>query len=289
MYPQRETFPHAPVVAVAAEARYTDAPRLRQKETLDAVAIALEGRFPFAEPLSGVDIQAAGPGLPAQVQPRQGTLLRNGERTETLTVTATALIYETTVYTGFEALHAAMGVACQALVEANVAPELKRVGLRYIDEIRVPEAVTDARQWSSWIDSSLLGPMFITPDHVPSRGIQGTIGFDLGGRGGLAVQYATFAQGATNTPGHLRRPTPVAGPFFALDIDGFYEFGDDESVRLDPDVVTDILTKVHAPIGAAFQSCITDRARALFRGDRSRPINGSGDARHRSENEPTPG
>mgnify|MGYP001011227347 CR=1 FL=1 len=176
MYPKREAFRTPPVVVVAAEARFTDSPRLRQKETLDAIAIALEARFTFSEPLTGVDVQAVAPGMPAQLAPRQGILLRNAERTQALTLTATALTYETTDYTEFEVLHAAMGAASQALVDAQVAPELKRVGLRYIDEIRVARPVTDARAWRTWIDASLLGPMGITPDHVPSAGIQGAVG-----------------------------------------------------------------------------------------------------------------
>ncbi len=286
MYPKREAFRTPPVVVVAAEARFTDSPRLRQKETLDAIAIALEGRFPFSEPLTGVDVQAVAPGMPAQLAPRQGILLRNAERTQALTLTATALTYETTDYTEFEVLHAAMGAASQALVDAQVAPELKRVGLRYIDEIRVDQPVTDARAWRTWIDASLLGPMDITPDHVPSAGIQGAVGFDLGGRGGLKVQYASFTEGATTVPLHLRRRAFDPGPFFALDLDGFVEFGPDESVRLDAGVVTDLLAKVHAPLGAAFQGSITDAARALFRGGAAGAINGSASPRHRSGSEP---
>ena len=286
MYPKREAFPNPPVVVVAAEVRFTDAPRLRQKDTLDAVAIALEARFPFTEPLTGVDVAAVAPGLPAQLQPRQGVLLRNAERTEAVTLTAGSLTYETTDYTEFDSLHAAVGAACQALVHAQVAPELTRVGLRYIDEIRVAQPVTDARQWHTWVDASLLGPMAITPDHVPSAGIQGAVGFDLGGRGGLKVQYASFSDGATALPGHLRRRPFTPGPFFGLDLDGFVEFGAEESVPFDAGVVTDLLAKVHAPLGAAFQGSITDAARALFRGEAAESINGSGGPRHRSDAPP---
>ncbi|WP_328358258.1 TIGR04255 family protein [Mycobacterium sp. NBC_00419] len=286
MYPKREAFPNPPVVVVAAEVLFTDSPRLRQNETLDAIAIALEGRFPFTEPLTGVGVAAVAPGMPAQLQSRQGVLLRNAERTEAVTITAGSLTYETSGYTEFDSLHTAMGAACQALVQAQVAPELKRVGLRYIDEIRVAQPVTDARQWGTWVDASLLGPMAITPDHVPSAGIQGAVGFDLGGRGGLKIQFASFTEGATMLPGHLRRRPFEPGPFFALDFDGFVEFGAEESVRLDAGVVTELLAKVHAPLGAAFQGSITDAARALFRGGVAGSINGSGGPRHRSESEP---
>jgi uncharacterized protein (TIGR04255 family) len=264
MYPNAETAGNTAVVAVIAEVRFTDAPRLRQQETLDAVAIAVEGRFPVAEPLTGVNLANAGAGLPPRVESRQGILLRNTQATESLTLTATTLSYETTDYAGLDAIHTAITAGCGALVDAQVASGLQRVGLRYIDEIRVPHPPADARGWATWIDGSLLGPLAVAPDHVPSRGIQGVAAFDLGGRAGLNVQYAAFANGAATLPQHLRRRPFAPGPFFGLDLDGFYEFGNEEFVRLDAGVITDILAKLHAPIGAAFQRAITDDARALY-------------------------
>jgi uncharacterized protein (TIGR04255 family) len=280
MYPNAEVFGNAPVVAVVAEVRFTDAPRLRQQESLDAVAIAVERRFPLAEPLTGVNLANTGPGVPPRVEPRQGVLLRNIDSTESLTLTATTLTYETTNYAGLEAVETAMTAACRALADAQVASALQRVGLRYIDEIRVPEPPADAREWSTWIDGSLLGPLAVTPDHVPSRGIQGLAAFDLGGRAGLNVQWAAFANGSATLPQHLRRHPFQPGPFFALDFDGFYEFGADEVVRVDADVVADILVRLHAPIGSAFQRAITDDARTLFRGGNS---GANGAARHRTD------
>lgn len=271
MYPNAEVFGNPPVVAVVAEIRFTDAPRLRQQDTLDAVAIALERRFPATEPLTGMNLANAGPGVPPRVEPRQGILLRNTDSTESLTLTAATLTYETTSYAGLDAVETAIADACRALAVAQVASGLQRIGLRYIDEIRVPQPPADARGWTRWIDGSLLGPLAVTPDHVPSRGIQGLAAFDLGGRAGLNVQWAAFQDGSTPLPQHLRRRPFQPGPFFALDLDGFYEFGDDEFVRLDGDVVTDILVRLHAPIGSAFQRAITDDARTLFRGGANGP------------------
>jgi len=266
MYPNREVFPKPPVALVTAEARFTDAPRLRQQATLDAVAIALEGRFPFSEPITGTNGENIGPGVAPRVEQRQGVVLRNADSTESITLTASSLTYETTAYSEFESFRTGMSAACQCLVDAKVRPALKRVGLRYIDEIRVPEPVRDARGWRKWIDNSLLGALSITPDQVPVRGAQGAVAFDLGDGAGLNVGYAALQQGSVVNLRLLRRPPFAPGPFFALDFDGFCEFGDDRIVQLDAGVVTHILSTVHAPIGAAFQRAITDEARALFRG-----------------------
>ena len=44
MYSDHETFANPPLVLVTAEIRFSDAPRLRQQETLDAVAIAFDNQ-----------------------------------------------------------------------------------------------------------------------------------------------------------------------------------------------------------------------------------------------------
>ena len=106
MYPNREIFPNAPLALVAAEIRFTDAARLRQQQTKDAVAIALEDRFPFAEPLQRAEVNlnlVPGGGQP-QIHERLGVVLKNASSTESLTIMSESLTYETTTYTHFEEL-----------------------------------------------------------------------------------------------------------------------------------------------------------------------------------------
>lgn len=84
MYPNREVFSHAPLALVTAEIRFTDSARLRQQETLDAVAIALEERFPLSAPNVMVNVGNLGPGMPPQVQQR--VVLTNTAKTESVTI-----------------------------------------------------------------------------------------------------------------------------------------------------------------------------------------------------------
>ncbi|MGB5110061.1 MAG: TIGR04255 family protein [Mycobacterium sp.] len=273
MYANREVFPNAPLALVVAEVRFTDSPRLRRQETLDAVAIALEERFPFARQLAGVQFNLPNlghgdsPPLEApQFEPQQRQMvLTNTSSTESITVGPSSITYETTAYSEFDDLSSGVTAACEALTGANVHPALLRVGLRYIDEIRAPQPVTDMRAWGTWIDSSLIAPLAIGPDDVPVR-TQGFITFDLGDGKGLNFQYAALTQGAVVEPMFLKRRPFEPGPFFILDFDGFQDFSGEIPVPLDPAVVADVLYAVHAPAGAAFQRAITDNARALFRG-----------------------
>ncbi|GAB5007410.1 TIGR04255 family protein [Mycobacterium avium] len=269
MYPNREVFPNTPLALVVTEIRFTDSPRLRQQETLDAVAIALEERFPVSTPQTNVTFNIAnlGPGVLPQVAQERRTVLMNTAKTESVTITPSSFIYETTAYREFDDLCAGVTAVCEALIDANVRPALVRVGLRYVDEVRVPEPITDVRAWGKWIDASVIGPLTIGPDGVTVRNAQGLVTFDLGDGKGFNFQYSALDQPPVVQPQLLNRQKFEPGPFFVLDFDGFRDFnGEEEVVRLDVDEVTNVLTAVHDPVGAAFQRAITEDARNLFRG-----------------------
>lgn len=265
MYPNREVFAQPPVVLVTAEVRFTDAPRLRQQATLDAVSIALDRRFPLSTPLGGVGVVSGGPGAAPQLAQRQGVVLRDAAGTGAVTVTPSALSYQTTDYRGFDAVRDVLTEACRTLTQLDVRPAVTRIGLRYVDEIRVPEAPGDPSGWSRWIEPALLAPLVVGGASPVSDGVQGAAAFVLE-RGRLDFRYSTFTAGATGLPAHLRRRPFTPGPFFALDFDGYEEFGADPVVLLDAGVVADVLPVLHHATGSAFQRSITDEARARFRG-----------------------
>jgi uncharacterized protein (TIGR04255 family) len=267
MYATREVFPSTPLALVVAEVRFTDSPRLRQQETLDAIAIALEEHFPYSKPHMHLNIEDRGPGIPPQVEQQQRAVLTNAASTESLTITSSALIYETTAYREFDGLCTGVAAACDALIKAKVHPALLRVGLRYINEIRVPETIVDARDWSKWIDSTIVGVSAIGPNNVPVRTAQGTVVFDLGGGNGLNFQYAALDQAPVVQPQLLKRRGFEPGPFFVLDFDGYHEFNAQDTVPLVADEVAKVLVAVHDPAGEAFQRAITEDSRILFRGE----------------------
>jgi uncharacterized protein (TIGR04255 family) len=268
MYPNREVFPNAPLALVTTEIRFTDSPRLRQQETLDAVAIALEERFPLGMPQTNVTFNVGnlGPGVLPQVEQQHRVVLTNTARTESVTIAPSSFIYETTAYREFDDFRMGVIAVCEALIGANVRPALVRVGLRYIDEVRVPEPITDVRAWGKWIDDSVIGPLTIGPDNVAARNAQGLVTFDLGDGKGLNFQYAALNQPPIVQPQFLHRQQFESGPFFVLDFDGYRDFSGQDAVRLDADEVINVLTAVHDPAAAAFQRAITEDARNLFRG-----------------------
>ncbi|OOK68935.1 TIGR04255 family protein [Mycobacterium kansasii] len=207
MYPNREVFPKAPLALVTTEIRFTDSPRLRQQETLDAVAIALEDRFPLNTPQTSVtfNVGSLGPGVLPQVEQERRVVLTNTTRTESVTITPSSFICETTAYREFDDFRVGVTAVCEALIDANVRPALVRVGLRYIDEVRVPEPITDVRAWAKWIDDGIIRPLTIGPDDVAVRNVQGLVTFDLGDGKGLNFQYAALNQTPVVQPQFLNR------------------------------------------------------------------------------------
>lgn len=265
MYPNREVFEASPLALVAAEIRFTDAARLRQQEVKDAVTIALEDRFPFAEPLQQSDLNFT-PSAPPQIQQRVGVVLKNADSTETLTLMSESMTYETTAYATFDDLLEAIMAACEALVAAKVRPAMRRVGLRYIDEVRVPDPIANVRDWGKWIDRRLVEHLDVGPEGVTATMTQGVTTYDLADGNGLNFRFAALNQGPIVVPQYLQRPAIESGPFFVLDFDGFHDFAGPRAVPLTSEVVTANLAAIHTPCGTTFQRSITDEARALFRG-----------------------
>lgn len=266
MYPNREVFPNPPLALVTAELRFTDSPRLRLEDTLTELAIALEERFPLTERHSDVNVNQA-PNAAPRIDHR--LVLINEGRTESLSITPSSLSYETTAYGEFGDLLSGVAAGCKALLDQRVRAALTRVGLRYIDEIRVPEPVEDVRDWSKWVNAGLVGALSVGPEGTPVDHTQGLAIFDLGSGKKFNLQYAALKQGQAVDPPFLRRRHAVAEPqpLFVLDFDGYYEFGRETAARLDSDIVERILGEIHVPSGASFQRAITDEARQLFRGE----------------------
>ena len=168
----------------------------------------------------------AAPGFAPQPQMEQERrlLLTNTAKTESVLLTPSSFICETTAYREFDDFRANVAAVCDALIGANVRSALVRVGIRYIDEVRPPERITDARGWGKWIDSRVLGPLTVGPGDIAVTNAQGLVTFDLGDGNGLNFQYAALNQHPVVQPQFLTRQQFGPEPFFVLDIDGYRDF-----------------------------------------------------------------
>jgi len=180
-----------------------------------------------------------------------------------------ALVVETTQYGQFERLVKLLNLVVEARLAVGELDGLERVGLRYIDEIRVPETNDNGVGWEPWLDASLLGPAPVGAG-LGLRATQWTgqivfskpapIGDEAGGADSLVLRYGPNEGYAVDPGGELKRSAPPPGLFFLLDIDSFWTSAD-AVPSLDPNELVRIAERLHAPVRDLFESLITQRLR----------------------------
>ena len=253
-------FPKAPVELVAVEVRFRNSARLRQPETLDKLQLALEDLLPIRR-----DEQMAAVPLGGQMvnQPyEQVVLFIDQNETMSAAIRSTALTVETTLYKDFIPFRDAVLHCAGALAELQVVPAVERVGLRFVDEIRVKEPIEDAGSWERWLSGDLLAARSIGEPHRLSM-LQGTMQFETGEDTNLVVRYAMLTGPGVVQPASLRPlETAPPGPFFVIDIDSYWQPLPDRRHEFDPEFIAMQLDKLFPPVEEAFRrGAITNRRR----------------------------
>lgn len=151
----------------------------------------------------------------------------------------------------------------RALGEVSRPDGVLRIGLRYIDEIRVPEIDDVPGDWRGYIDDHLLAaanPDFIPPSLQPAVW-QGLVQYKTTNDSTLTVRYGPQSGHAINPKGATRRKNPpTAGPFFLLDSDSFWQ-AEDEVPEFEADSIMERCDMLHGPTREFFQIAVSDRLR----------------------------
>lgn len=261
----REIYLNAPLEFVACEVRFPYAPSLTDEATVSRLHRAFAGWLPLIEPGIGVETTLVlGPGGVSNLSPgppmRQLRFL-NRERTLSVLVTPDLISVETTQYPRYEAFKASVARALSALTEAEPAPAgLARIGLRYIDEVRVPGLDEVSEPWTRYIDERLAGPVTLRLEGASPVLLQGTLQFDLGEGQQVVMRYGAMkGQSVRDAP--LRRRA-VKGPaaYFLIDIDSFW-MARDPTPEFSIDAALAICDTLHRPVRGLFEAAVTDRLR----------------------------
>jgi len=256
----REVYPNAPVVLVAFEVRHPSAAPfssgslVRVKKMLGEVA-------PLLRETTLVNLNVQVPAAQPEVITETAPKFFSRDGATAVTFRREAVVVETTKYERYERLRSVAKLALEARQNVEPVDGVDRVGLRYIDEIRAPEAGVDSTSWQPWIDSSLLGPVTIgqSLDLTPSQ-FQGVASFAGPPGRSLVLRYGPREGYAVDPAGELKRTTSPPGPYFLLDIDSFWVAAD-ETPALEPDRVLELCDNLHSPVRTLFERVITDRLR----------------------------
>lgn len=250
------TYKNAPLRYVAFAVELSPSAVLGEREILDRVHEILRASVPIREDATN---ELVPPGLTGIVRP-VGARFIDGNQHLAVAVNPSRVAVDTTTYVDFDQFFAFLTTVLDAV--AGVAPgrACRRLGLRYVDEIRVPGAEPgNIDQWTPWLDKSLLAAAAARPASG-RREISGVLDDSLDGGYGIRFAWHTGSGYAVHPNGPLIVPQPAEpGPYFALDTDSFWTAS--ELLALGDPAVLERIAKLHEPIKDVFENCITDKLR----------------------------
>ena len=263
-----EVYANPTVVLVALELRHPDA------GPLSATAQAklknfLAARFPISRPVTINTVQAA-PGMHLEMSSETSPRFMSRESTASVTFKNSAVMVETTRYSGYDDLRRLARLVVDARQEVGQIDGIERLGIRYINEVRAPNAGPDLATWDSWINPLLLGPATVgDAAKLGPAQLQALVKYQIAPASTLALRYGASEGYAVDPAGDLRRPTPPPTWFFLLDIDSFWT-PTDGVPKFTPEGFIAECDRIHEPVRRVYESVITDRLREEVLHERER-------------------
>ncbi len=259
-------LPNAPLVLAVLEAKYPELTPAQAHASRPTVREAVRDALPLMENISE-NLITFGPEGPLPTQTRTFPRFTTRDRTTALAITSHAAVVETTDYDGFRKFHQLIKLTMKA-VEDGVSPDgILRVGLRYIDEIRVPTVTELAGDWTGYIDDHLLAAVasdFLAKTELEPKAWQGLVQYATGPDQVLQVRYGPQEGYAYDPKGPTRRKNPARpGPFFLLDSDSWWE-PSDEVPPFTAEEISDACTRLHPPLRHIFNVVSQDRLRSVY-------------------------
>lgn len=222
---------------------------------------AVEGEYPNPEErIETTSIEIGGPIGPigriglqtSQASPSWRFTDESGDWT--ITLTKSFITLETRTYTEFGEFLRRLRKVLRTAVETVKPGKATRVGLRYINEIRVGH-----RHWDHVLRKELIGVLAIDAFR---ENCEHSTQFVLlrAGDAKINFNHGYFPEGTTVVP----KPGATAGsePFYLIDIDMYREFGSSETFRVDSASISQCVRTYHDTIAELFRWCTTDEYRA---------------------------
>ncbi len=240
------------------------APRLAHNDTFEALTDALRDDLPIPEEEQIQTFPVIG-GKDGGVEAERRFRFLSRERTASAVVARNAITVETTDYQEFGDFRALVLTVADAVAAATNIVGIERIGLRYIDEVRVPDEIHDASDWQGWISDDVVGVLGVT-DGYTRDGLQTVVRIAGEDSTGVVLRYAAMVGDGVVGDGPLHRRAPaVSGPFFVIDTDSFRTSTGPAMEDFTHERIAAVLDVIHEPVGTLFHRAITDRLREEFR------------------------
>jgi uncharacterized protein (TIGR04255 family) len=267
---EAKKYRHAPVALTVMEIKHPQSNYLSRGE-LAGMKQKLERLAPLQKAEDVAEVQMiVNPGAPPQTNSRNVTLHRFSARDKRTSITYSneSIVVETTDYLNWTWFRGIVEEAVAVRQEIAPVDGIERLGLRYIDEIRVPQE-GDSIDWGLWVAGSLLPPAYSGLEPLQQQSV---VQYKAQGPGDtLTLRYGAVngAPAVVVGPNLVRADVPGPGPYFLLDTDSAWTLPAGASVpELSLDFVIETANRLHAPAEGLFEALVTNRSRTeIFEGE----------------------
>ena len=252
----QKVYRNPPIAMVAVEVRHSGTDPVSEAG-YTAIRQKLRKQWPVQLPAQDVtlDFGSSGPS-PVVIEYRR---FASRDRRTAIAIRPGSTTVETVDYKGWDDLQLTLRAALEVRAEVSEPSGYERVGLRYIDEVRVPGGA-EATDWALWVHPSLLAAQPDEGVELPLSDWQGMSQFGPADGRSLVLRYGPRKGYAVEPNGPLRRPETPAGAFFLLDFDSFWETSGPVP-EFEPDTLMTRCDHLHAPVRRLFEGLITEKLR----------------------------
>ena len=244
---------------IAAEVKYPVLDALAQSVP-DGLQERLLASFPVRQDENQLSV-SLGPNGPVAQQTNQHRFSRR-DRLASVVLGRDAVRLEATDYPGWSAFREILTNVLSSLAEFGEPAGIVRLGLRYVDEIRVPTEIQEFSDWSDWIDKRLVGPFMV--EHDPPLN-SGTVFLQYGvAPGFVTIQRAgpVSSGRAVQDNGALLMPVEtVDGPYFLMDTDASWTEPAGQIPEFNVDTIGGIFDQMHASCKQLYEESIEQKLR----------------------------
>ncbi len=229
------------------------APNEQLRKTLpQKLANEIAKTFPISEPQETVaeELQISKDDLHRKRQEVTQWNFHGKEREKTLTITHEACFVSYSTYTTYEVLKAEFSGALQALWQTFPDTRASRLGLRYINNVELPEKDEHPTDWTDSFTEGMLGVLQFLGN--PPNNLTRAFHFYEFKYDDIDLRYQ-FGLPNPDFPAVIKRP------FFVLDLDG--RVGGPQDIG----EISNNIDRIHARIQDLFERSVTDHLRQIMR------------------------
>jgi uncharacterized protein (TIGR04255 family) len=257
-----ERLSNSPLALVVAQIRFPPVLSIQTDDrSLARFQDLLRDRYPYLSIGQQIGINIGPQGVEPQ-EPSVGRIYQftDADREWVVSLTVESVALEARSYIDFEDFSERFLRLMNTVKEVYRIQIRRRLGLRYINEIRHPD-ISAINDWVSLLRHELLG-LAANSDFAPLiRSSLQELKFDLP-IGGLTMRHGYLTQGTTVAP--LPGDVPKdEGPFYLLDFDAF----DEQDRDLEVHTLDELLQSYNHTMFQLFRWLVQDRLYSYLKGD----------------------